>query len=243
MGMQIGRPRGLSASRSRLAALVVAAVLAVAAGAPPAGAALHRAAASGDLLWSMRVGGSTIEGLLDVARTPDGGVVAVGTANRAFSTSAGDGLVVKYAAAGTQQWAMAYDDGDAADDGFWRVAVAPDGGTVAAGEHHMGAANSDLLVVKYAASGARLRSASIHSGGSYSDRLSDVDVDSSGDVCIVHYTKAGDRAWSRSVVNTATVGDDEYAALALCGSDGVTAVGWSLYTADDHDGVAETYRR
>lgn len=60
---------------------------------------------------------------------------------------------------------------------------------------------------------------------------------------IVHYTKAGERAWSRSVVNTATVGDDEYAALALCGSDGVTAVGWSLYTADDHDGVAETYRR
>ena len=235
MGMQIGRPRGLSASRSRLAALVVAAVLAAAAGAPPAGAALHRTAASGDLLWSMRVGGSTIEGLLDVARTPDGGVVAVGTANRAFSTSAGDGLVVKYAAAGTQQWAMAYDDGDAADDGFWRVAVAPDGGIVAAGEHHVGAANSDLLVVKYSASGARLWSASIHSGGSYSDRLSDVVVDSAGDVC---------------VVGTAHVpGDDRLLVARLDGSTGLLA--WSLVTygpglatsatgvsaAASHDGV------
>ena len=50
---------------------------------------------------------------------------------------------------------------------------------------------------------------------------------------IAHYAATGSRAWARSVTNMAVQGDDEYEALARCGSAGVAAAGSYLYAADD----------
>jgi len=158
-----------------VAALVAAAIVCAA----PA------AAKPGDILWGMRIGASGQDAFYDVARTPDGGVVAVGFTNLGPSGVDGDGLIVKYSATGVQQWANAYDYGDGADDEFSHVTVTPGGAIVAAGYHSSPATNKDILVVRYSASGAFGWSTLVHGGGSFSDDTNDVMVDRNGDVRVV----------------------------------------------------------
>jgi hypothetical protein len=215
MGTRADRRKGPRRLLTSLAGLVAICLPALAlAGAAMASLGPRNAAASGDLLWSMRVGSSHTDALYDAARTSDGGVVAAGLSDSSVPGLYGDGLVVKYSATGTQQWAMAYDDGDDGYDVFTRVKVAADGGIVAAGEHMTGTSNVDLLVVKYDESGKRLWATSVHSGGAYNDRLGDMDIDPYGDVV---------------VTGTAhTLGDDRLLVARLDGTTG--GIEWSLAT-------------
>jgi len=171
--------------RTRLLSLIPLTVATLIAAATLCAAPAPAAAKPGDILWSMRVGTSLQDAFYDVARTPDGGLVAVGFTNLGPSRADGDGLIVKYSAAGVQQWANAYDYGDGADDEFSHVTVMPGGAIVAAGYHASPATNKDILVVRYSASGALGWSTLVHGGGQFSDDTNDVMVDHDGDVRVV----------------------------------------------------------
>jgi hypothetical protein len=172
-------------------ALVTLVFLSVAAQAP--------AAAPGDLLWA-RFGAVTIntDSFYDVARCPDGGVVAVGLTN-APGGSVGDGLVCKYSPSGFPEWRKEFDyDLEGREDVFTHVAVDRHGNVVAAGWHDSSATGHDYLVVRFDKSGAVRWSRAVD-GYSLNDDLGGLVLDSAGNACV---TGRVGRPPSRSYLGT-----------------------------------------
>jgi len=151
-----------------------------------------------------------------VAITPDGGIVAVGSAYHEFN-GYGSASVARYGPDGVLVWSNIIDS--TSNDSFESVVVAPDGSIIAVGSAHSGSGEhpaingiGDALVVSFAATG-EINWAKTY-GGADGDWFSSVGVAPNGTIIAAGSAHSGDGDFSASngrtgalVVSMTTTGE------------------------------------
>jgi hypothetical protein len=123
-------------------------------GASPAGAWMIKMDANGDSLWTRLIGNTIDAGFYFVQQTSDGGYILAGSL-RTSVESGWNGWLVKTDSLGQVQWERSYGGPDVED--FISVAIASDGGYLAAGETgSYGAGSYDGWILKTNANGDSL---------------------------------------------------------------------------------------
>ncbi|WP_456363597.1 fibronectin type III domain-containing protein [Priestia aryabhattai] len=153
-------------------------------------------AQEGDMSWIKSYGGSGSDSFVSMAKTPDGGYIAVGYTNSAdgdLSKNSGntDFLLGKFDMDGEKQWVKSYGGSNA--DYLYGIKPTRDGGYVAAGYSSSNngdipgsKGNQDMILAKFNSNGDKQWIKNY--GGSGSDFFYDVVQVSNGDYIAVGYT-------------------------------------------------------
>ena len=230
-------------------------------------ALLARFGPDGTLQWAKTMGGAGDDAFRGVQVTPDGGFITVGDTTSTdgdFPPShggdvTGDALLARFGPDGTMQWAKTM--GGADEDEFYSVAVAPDGGIIAAGyttstdgdfpSSHGN--NMDAVLARFGADGTLQGVKTM--GGSGGDVFGAVAVapdggviaagsttstdgdfppshggDNFGDALLVKYGPDGTLQWAKTMGGT---NDEEFNGVAITPDGGVIAAGGTISTAGD----------
>jgi len=152
----------------------------------------------GTLQWVMTWGGSDSDRLDAVAVDSAGNIYCAGF-SRSFGTGWADALLLKYNSSGALQWAETW--GDGSGDDLYAVAVDSAGNVYCAGgTASFGTGGWDALLLKYNSSGT-LQLAKTW-GGSSTDWLSAVAVDSTGNIYLGGSTDSYTGVWQEVTTGT-----------------------------------------
>jgi len=139
---------------------------------------------SGSRLWARArsAGEGANAGILALATTPDGGVVATGPADDWVDR---DSLTVAYSADGAERWAAFADGGDGRQDGSGGVAVDGAGRTYVIGSSYLpDHTDPDYLIVAYDAEGQELWKRRRDGGFSGDDYASALAINALGNLVV-----------------------------------------------------------
>lgn len=150
------------------------------------------------------VGGDSTDEFADVLVTSDGGFAVAGETSSAGSGD-DDVLLQKYDSSGTLQWSFVY--GDSAQEQFWSMVQASDGGFVLVGSSKSYLTGTDVIIMLKTNSSGVLQWENMFGNGN-SERAFDIDNDSDGGYVLVGYGRswgAGDK--DIYVIKTDSAGD------------------------------------
>ncbi len=170
-------------------------------------------------------------------RLPDGSLAAAGTMENNYGSS-GDILVGRFNSSGREIWTKSWDGPDHHRDYAAAIATDRKGSVIVAGTCTSAANAKDIVVVKWAKSGAFLWSAVYDGPAHADDEAQDVAVDARGNVLVCGYADGedgrgvvvkfngatGSRAWAR-LVQTEAGGWSTLRALAVDGDGNAYVVG------------------
>ncbi len=216
-----------------VALLLVVAASAGGAIAPPAEAGMITP--GGPAWWYEFKGVSLVyDAWLAGVRLPDGSLAAVGTSENDYS-STGDILVGRFNAQGRGIWMKVWDGPDHRRDYATAIATDRSGSVIVAGTCTSTANAKDIVVVKWAKSGALLWSA-VYDGPTHADdEAQDVAVDTRGNVLVCGYA-GGENGQGVVVKLDGATGSEAWARLVQ-----TEAGGWSALRALEIDGDGNVY--
>jgi len=206
---------------------------------------------AGNLVWSRRysVAGGSISGgdfSGDVAVNDSAQVYVTGVS---FAQNGSSTFTIKYDTDGTFLWSVAYPSSTYAQ----RIEL--DGsGNAYVGATGRGNGTPELLVLKYSPAGALLWSGTYRGTGQFSDNLSDIAVDSSGnvyltgissgaashDIVTVKFNADGTRGWV-SRYNSEANSTEVARGIAVDSGGSVYVAGYSYLGGSQHDFLALKY--
>ena len=181
-----------------------------------------------------------------VAKTQDGGLIAVGT-EISIKSMTPDAVIVKYDKYGSQEWVKSF--GGSGEDSFYSVIEAQDGGFIVVGDSdsdNAGFTNNggyDAIIVKYDKNGNQLWAKNF--GGSGNDNFNSITESKDGgfvavgkssstntgftnkgkdDAIIVKYDNDGNQLWAK---NFGGSGNDTFNSITESKDGGLITVGCS----------------
>jgi hypothetical protein len=205
---------------------------------------------SGQRLWATYFGGPDSDGASGIATdgtavyicgtTSSSGNIAFGTGAYSSLGGGSDGFVAKFnAATGAGIWGSYY--GGAATDGFYTMALAPDGSIVLGGYTNSDntgtriasggamktsiSGSTDGIVVKFDANGNRLWGTYV--GGNFDEEIYGLDINNSGTIFITGYTNSNSGITTPGAFQQ-TIGGAEDAFLMAINGNG-TGMIWGTY--------------
>jgi len=197
-------------------------------------AVIAKISPDGSLVWAKTYGGSDMDWFTSVAIDPDGSILAAGFTSGGgdFPVTKGfqDAVIAKISPDGALDWLKTY--GGSADEWFYSVAIAPDGGIVTVGytsstdgDFSANKGGMDAVIAKVSPDGT-LEWAKTY-GGSNDDWFSSVTIAQDGGIVTVGDTDSTDGDLA------ATIGNRD-AVVAKIGADG--NLNWSkTYGGSDAD--------
>jgi uncharacterized delta-60 repeat protein len=204
--------------------------------------------ANGHLAWMRLLGPSAHNDAAaagrDLALDAAGNAYIAGT--RTPSGGKSQAMLVKFSAAGAKLWDRTYRDAAHLGDGFSAICRCPTGGVFIVGWTTGLGPDTDGILMRYSAAGARTEIARLAGGAGTTQTLNDVHVDSLGriDVCgnwtntnsdfyAAQLTAGGTLNWSYTFAIGS--GADQAKALVVDSADRVTVVGTTVTSAPKTD--------